>query len=101
MHISWGTTTSWEPTSLSMTLCVMKKAVNNSSDWFRYKVESTLLREIDRLRLVIRRKNRTSWVKRPDVVQKLGKVDATAGNVRHLTTAQNYEVRPKIALILL
>ncbi|GBN40567.1 hypothetical protein AVEN_157833-1 [Araneus ventricosus] len=41
MHISWGTTTSWEPPSLSMTLCVMTKAVNNSSDWFRYKVPST------------------------------------------------------------
>ncbi|GBL65525.1 hypothetical protein AVEN_161968-1 [Araneus ventricosus] len=29
MHISWGTTTSWQPPSLSMTLCVMTEAVNN------------------------------------------------------------------------
>ncbi|GBM95737.1 hypothetical protein AVEN_202063-1 [Araneus ventricosus] len=52
MHISWGTTTSWEPPSLSMTLCVMTKAVNNSSDWFRYKVGSTLSREIDRVKYI-------------------------------------------------
>ncbi|GBM49492.1 hypothetical protein AVEN_107454-1 [Araneus ventricosus] len=53
MHISWGTTTSWEPPSFSMTLCVMTKAVNYSSDWFRYKVGSTLVREIDRVECII------------------------------------------------
>ncbi|GBM89129.1 hypothetical protein AVEN_248460-1 [Araneus ventricosus] len=52
MHISWGTTTSWEPPSLSMTLCVMTKAVIYSSDWFRYKVGSTLSREVDRVECI-------------------------------------------------
>ncbi|GBL99684.1 hypothetical protein AVEN_249731-1 [Araneus ventricosus] len=49
LYMSWGTTTSWEPPSLSMMLYVMTKAVNYSSDWFRYKVGSTLSREIDRV----------------------------------------------------
>ncbi|GBL80847.1 hypothetical protein AVEN_45731-1 [Araneus ventricosus] len=40
MHVSWGTTASWEPPSLSMTLRVMTTAANYSSDWFRYKVGS-------------------------------------------------------------
>ncbi|GBN94092.1 hypothetical protein AVEN_102372-1 [Araneus ventricosus] len=52
MHISLGTTTSWEPPSLSMMLRVMTKAVNYSSDWFRYKVVSTLSREIDRVECI-------------------------------------------------
>ncbi|GBN03677.1 hypothetical protein AVEN_60910-1 [Araneus ventricosus] len=40
-----------------MTRCVITKAVNYSSDWFGYKVGSTLSREIDRVERIFHNPN--------------------------------------------